>query len=208
MSESERNADPTRRAASRGPRGPRKATPDYLERAALFYLERYASSTANLRRVLLGKVQRSARAHGTDPAAGAEAVEALLARFQRSGLLDDRAYAEGRAVSLHRAGHSRPAIRARLAQKGVDTASIEAALARLADEAAAPDLAAALRYARKRGLGPYRRERRLERRERDLAALARKGFDLDLARRLVDAEDPAALEDEAGAQPGPLGRNG
>ena len=187
------------------PKGPKKATPAYLERAALFYLERYASSTANLRRILMGKVTRSARHHGTDPEAGAEAVEDLLARFQRSGLLDDRAYAEGRAVTLHRAGHSLPAIRARLAQKGVDADAIDAALARLHEEAAAPELAAALRYVRKRRLGPYRTTGRAANRERDLAALARKGFGFDLARRVIDAEDIAALEDEADIQPGPLG---
>ena len=66
-------------------RGPKKATPEYLEKSALFYLERYATSEENLRRNLLRKVRRSAEAHGTDPEAGAEAVEALLARFRRSG---------------------------------------------------------------------------------------------------------------------------
>lgn len=189
----------------RRPRGPKKATPEYLERAALFYLERYASSVGNLRRVLMTKVRRSADHHGTDPEAGAEAVEELLARFQRGGLLDDRAYAEGRAVTLHRAGHSLPAIRLRLRQKGVDRETIGAALERLHDEADAPDLAAALRHARKRRLGPYRPAGRAENRQRDMAALARKGFPPDLCQRVVDAEDLADLEDEAGIKPGPLG---
>jgi regulatory protein len=186
-------------------RGPKKATPEYLEKAALAYLERYASSTANLRRVLMGKVARSARHHGTDADAGARAVEALLTRLQESGLLDDGTYAEGRAVTLHRMGHSLPAIRMRLRQKGVDPDTIENALERLTDEADDPDLAAALRYARKRRIGPYRRVGRAENRERDMAALARKGFSPDLCQRIVDAEDPADLEAEAGAKPGPLG---
>lgn len=186
-------------------RGPKKATPDYLERAALFYLERYASSVANLRRVLMGKVQRSAAHHGTDPEAGAEVVEDLLRRFQRSGLLDDTAYAEGRAVTLHRAGQSLPAIRLRLRQKGVDKDTIDAALDRLHDEADSPELAAALRYARKRRIGPYRSTGRAEKRERDMAALARKGFAPDLCIRIVDTADLGDLETEAGAKPGPLG---
>lgn len=187
-------------------KGPRKATPDYLERAALHYLERYASSQENLRRVLMGKVERSARAHGTDREAGAEAVEGLLQRLARAGYLDDREYARGRAVTLHRAGHSTTAIRMKLLQKGVDDETIWAALEALHEEAEAPELAAALRYARKRRIGPYRLpEAREANSQRDMAALARKGFSPDLCRRVVLTDDLETLEQEAGAQPGPLG---
>jgi len=187
-------------------KGPRKATPDYLEKAALHYLERYASSRANLRRVLMGKVERSARAHGTDREEGAKAVDALLDRLGRAGYLDDTAYARGRAVTLHRAGHAAAAIRMKLRQKGVDDDTIWAALEALHDEAEAPELAAALRYARKRRLGPYRTEAQRESNaERDMAALARKGFSPDLCRRVVLTDDLETLEQEAAAQPGPLG---
>lgn len=187
-------------------RGPKAATPDDLEKAALSYLERYASSRANLRRVLLGKVERSARWHGTDRNAGARQVEALLDRLARAGYLDDDAYARGRAVTLHRAGHPQAAIRMKLLRKGVDRDTAERALEALDEEADAPELAAALRYARKRRLGPYRPTgRRTANAERDMAALARKGFSPDLARRVVESDDLDALEAEAGAQPGPLG---
>jgi regulatory protein len=190
----------------RKPKGPKKATPDYLEKAALHYLERYASSRANLRRVLMGKVERSARFHGTDREDGARAVEQLLDRLARAGYLDDAAYARGRAVSLHRAGHGAQAIRMKLRQKGVDEDTAWAALESLEDEAEAPELAAALRYARKRRLGPYRTpEQREANAERDMAALARKGFSLDLARQVVLTDDLETLEAQAGAQPGPLG---
>ena len=190
----------------RKPKGPKQATPDYLEKAALHYLERYASSRANLRRVLMGKVERSARFHGTDREAGAKAVEQLLDRLARAGYLDDAAYARGRAISLHRAGHGAQAIRMKLRQKGVDEDTCWAALESLEEEAEAPELAAALRYARKRRLGPYRApDRREANAERDMAALARKGFSLDLARQVVLTDDLETLEQEAGAQPGPLG---
>ena len=44
---------------------PRKATPKRLQRVALHYLERYSSSSENLRRVLMRRVERSALVHGT-----------------------------------------------------------------------------------------------------------------------------------------------
>lgn len=68
-----------------GRRQQKPVTAQYLENAALYYLQRFASSSANLRRVLMGKVERSARAHGTDRSEGAALVEALIERYQRSG---------------------------------------------------------------------------------------------------------------------------
>ncbi|MEE8505667.1 MAG: RecX family transcriptional regulator [Kiloniellales bacterium] len=180
-------------------RGPRKATPDYLRNAALYYLGRYESSAAHLRRLLLAKVDRSARFHGTERAAGAACVEGLIAGFLEGGLLDDARYAEGRALVLYRRGNSARAIRAGLALKGVDAELIEQALAKLAAQAADPELAAALAYARRRRLGPYRSPAaRPAARERDLASLGRRGFAYALARRVIEARDTRELEAEAG----------
>ena len=61
-------------------RGARRVSAEYLDKAALYYLERFASSTANLRRVLMRKVARSAAAHGTDAAEGARLVDAHIER--------------------------------------------------------------------------------------------------------------------------------
>ena len=177
-----------RRMADEGRRrGPHKATGEGLQRAALGYLRRTASSEDNLRGVLLRRVARSALAHGTDPAQGAAMVAEILRRLRRTGLLDDARYASARAESLNRAGVSGRGIRARLAAKGVAPEVVEQALAGLAADA---ELAAALRLARRRRLGPYRRPaERAGRRQRDLAALSRAGFDDDTADAAIDAED-------------------
>jgi regulatory protein len=175
-------------------RGPRPVTPERLEQIALFYLERFASSSDNLRRVLARRVERSARAHGTDREAGLAAVAALVARLQAAGLLDDRRYAEAKAASLQRRGRPLGAIRRELARRGVGRDDIESAAAALAEAEPEPDLAAAIALARRRRLGPWRPEAaRAESRSRDLAALGRAGFDYDTARRVVDAPDPESL---------------
>ena len=177
-------------------RGPRKATPEYLRRAALFHLERYASSSASLRRVLLRRVARSAEAHGTDREEGAAEVERLIARLQQQGLLNDVAYAQARARALRRRGASAAAVRAKLAAKGIGRELAEQALEAAAEEEGGDaELAAAIAFARRRRLGPWRLpEQRAERRLRDLAALGRQGFSGTLARKVVDAEDIEALE--------------
>jgi regulatory protein len=173
----------------------RKVTASSLENAALHYLERFASSTANLRRVLLRRVKRSAEAHGTDPAESAALVEALIARLVKGGLIDDRSYAQAKAASLHRRGASRRAISGRLAQHGIEGELIASAIADIEEETGNADLAAACALARRRRLGPYRQAAaRADFRTKDLGAFARAGFSLDIARRVLDCTDPDAVE--------------
>ncbi|MFN7135208.1 MAG: regulatory protein RecX, partial [Myxococcales bacterium] len=104
---------------------PRKISPRYLENAALHYLKRYSTSVANLRRVLLRKIDRSVKAHGGERAAYAPMVEELLAKLERNALLDDAAFARTRVASLQRRGTSRRAIRAKLQLKGVPKELLE-----------------------------------------------------------------------------------
>lgn len=183
------------------PRGqPKKITPTYLERAALFYLERYSSSAENLRRVLDRKIRRSVEAHGApsrEEAAGW--VAELIGKLQRSSLLNDRAYAESRVRRLYAEGKSLGRIRQALAVKGVGKDDVAAALERLEAESSTPvsDLPAAAAYARKRKLGPYRADpqQRREMRQKDMGALARRGFSQAVAMKILSADSVAALEE-------------
>ncbi len=180
--------DPTQaRARGRGREAP-PVTSERLEAAALRYLARYAASAHHLERLLLSKVRRSAERHGTDAKAGAAFVRTLIERLRRSGILDDRRYAEGKALSLRRRGGSTRAIHAALAAKGVPRDETEHAIS-AADEgiiAEEADLAAARRLARRRRLGPWRIKDRAAHRLRDLAALGRAGFPYAVAIKIVD----------------------
>ncbi|MGE5545605.1 MAG: regulatory protein RecX [Solirubrobacterales bacterium] len=172
-------------------RPPAKISPQYLENAALHYLERFASSSANLRRVLIRKVDRSLAHWGGEREAAVRQVEATLAKLARLGYLDDAAYAAQKVQGLHRRGKGVRAIRAALAVKGVAGDDADAALARLAEDQPEPDLVSAATLARKRRLGPWRPEdQRAATRQKDMAALARAGFDFDTARRVIDAATP------------------
>lgn len=183
--------DRSRRTKKRGP-----LTKAYLERAALHYLERYASSVEGLRRVLMRRVDKAAREDRCDPAEATPWVEEVVARFASSGIVDDRSFAEGRAASLRRRGESARRISLKLREKGVDGDLIDTVL----EEEDGPDgeaaeFAAACRFARRRRLGPLRApEDRPERHDRDMAALARAGFSLAIARRVLELEDTDALE--------------
>ena len=177
-------------------RQPRKVTQQFLHNAALHYLERYASSADNLRRVLMRRVRRSALVHDTDPEEGARLIDELVTRFEAAGLLDDRAYAAARVTSLRRRGASSRAIAMGLRQKGVAAPDIAAALAEHEAEVENEDLEfiAACRLAQRRRLGPFRPPDKVgDFRQRDLAALARAGFAYDIARRVIDHDTAADL---------------
>ncbi|MCR6630003.1 MAG: RecX family transcriptional regulator [Magnetospirillum sp.] len=174
---------------------PSKITPSYLENAALHYLERFASSRGNLHHVLMRKVDRAVAHWGGTREDHAEQVDAVIAKLARLGYLDDAAYAEARTRTLHRQGKGLRTIRATLAAKGVDGGTAAAALDALAEEVTEPDLAAAIRLARKRRLGPFRAQGRAEMRQKDLAALARAGFDFDTCRRVIEADSAEVLEE-------------
>jgi regulatory protein len=177
-------------------RSPRKITPRYLENAALYYLQRYATSAGNLRRVLTRKVDRSCLFHETPPDAFYPLIDSLILRYEQSGLLNDAAYAEGRAASLRRQGKSRSAITGKLRTKGLAAEVIETALesvdAERTDTDMPADLAAALKLARKRKIGRFNpapeSDPLLRRKEqlREMGIMARGGFSFDIARQALD----------------------
>lgn len=172
---------------------------ELLERWALSYLGRFASSAENLRRVLLRRARRRMSPDAETAREWAGLVDALVERYRRSGLLDDRVYAAERAQSLSRRGESVFRIRARLAAKGVDNSVTSEALSGLREETGDPDLAAACAFARRRRLGPYRRGAADTGRE--LAAFARAGFGRRVATLVLGCADIEAVETLARSEP-------
>lgn len=183
----------------------RAVTAKSLENAAVHYLQRFSASSANLRRVLLRRIERARRAEAKVAPDAEAAIDAIVEKFQRLKLIDDAAFAAGKAAALRRRGSSRRTIGGKLRLAGIDgdgiETAIEAADAELAptfddEEGPNAELRAAIRLAQRRRLGPFRAEKeRAERRQRDLASLARAGFSLDIARQVIDAQTPEALTD-------------
>lgn len=171
-----------------GPAGPRKpprpVTEAFLQRAALAYLERYSSSSENLRRVLRRKVEKRCRLRGEEAEPFYRLVDEVVDQCLRTGLVDDARYAEARVSILRRRGGSALAIGAKLARKGIDRSIVAAALE--TDTGNEEEAAHAL--ARRRQLGPYRLRERQAFRDKDRAALARAGFSFAVIRRVIDGE--------------------
>jgi len=152
--------------------------PADLEAAALRYLNRFDCSVQKLRTHLRQTIRR----RGGDAAELERHLEVLLERYQASGLLNDERFAENLSGRLKARGGSRRAIVQKLRQRGITSGVAEASVPR----SPAAELEAARAFVRRRRLGPYRPEaERLENRRRDLAALARTGFDHETAVRAL-----------------------
>ncbi|MEX2298477.1 MAG: RecX family transcriptional regulator, partial [Dongiaceae bacterium] len=100
-----------------------------------------------------------------------------------------------RAGSLNRRGESGRRIRARLRAKGVAASAIDQAIEGLQKEDGDAEFRAACRLAHRRRLGPARPPAgRAALREKDMAALARAGFNYETVRRVIALADSDALD--------------
>lgn len=161
-----------------------------LEDLALAYAARFATSAAKLESYLNRKLRERGWAGAEDPP-----VASLVARFVSAGYVDDRAFAISKAGGLLRRGYGGRRIDQTLMAAGI-TEEIRAE----ARGSAGNQREAALALARKRRFGPFGTaggDRDL--RQKQIAAILRAGHPLDSARRIVDAENAAALEDWAQA---------
>jgi regulatory protein len=164
-----------------------------LDKAALRYLERFDSSLRILRRLLQRKAA-SLLAQGADQALVTERIDDLLLRYQKSGLLDDARYAAVAVRNFRERGLGQRSIVQRLKAKGVDSAAIDQGLASVDRDCEDAELQAARRYVKRRRLGPYRGgQANSSSLRKDLQALARAGFNYEVARQALGAE---CLEDD------------
>jgi len=159
-----------------------------LERIALFYAGRYATTRAKLEAYL----RRKLKERGWE-GAGEPPVGRLTERFAELGYVDDRAFAAARAASLGRRGYGERRVVQALHAAGVGEADSAAALERTREEA----LAAALRFAQKRRLGPFAAQAPdRDTRRKAAAAMLRAGHGFDVVRRILDAPPGELIDPE------------
>jgi regulatory protein len=179
---------------------PKPMTKQRLRNIAKFHVERFATTSSHLRRVLLRRAERARRVHGGDAGEIALWVDEVVTALVSSGAVDDARYAAGRAITLRRLGKSPGKIRMALVAKGIDRHVVDEVLADTALTVGGADAAlqAATDYARRRRLGPFRPqsqepEERRKQSVKDMAALARAGFSYDIAKRVMAMTSDAHL---------------
>lgn len=171
-----------------------------LRRSALAYCQRYAASEAHLARILERKLSKWRRAEGHeqfgDDAAADRLIAETVSTCRRLGLVDDRAFAETKVSSGRRRGFSSARLAQGLLAQGVDRETVAEALA----GSDVDDRRAALLFARRKRLGPWRTSARDDADRRDLSALCRNGHSLPIARWVMGLDRDRAEDALVGDQ--------
>lgn len=147
-----------------------------LERLALRYVERFATTRGKLADYLRRKIRERGWAGEAADAA------ALADRLARLGYIDDRGYAEAKAAALARRGLGERRVAGALMQARIEEADRAAIAPAVADRA----VEAALAFAKRKRLGPWGPgggDQAL--RERQIGAMLRAGHRLELSRRIL-----------------------
>jgi regulatory protein len=153
---------------------------DRLNELALTYVGRFATTKAKLASYLARKLRERGWSGERPPD-----VEALVGRLASLGYVDDAAFALSKTRSLTARGYGARRVSQSLRAAGVQDEDSGAAR----DMAEAEAMEAALRFARRRRLGPFG-EGSLDRSqtEKALAAMIRAGHSFELARSILRME--------------------
>ena len=174
------------RTSDRQRRAPSPLNAERLEALALHYVGRYATS----RRKLTDYLKRKIAARGWEGDAEAP-VAAIVDRLATLKYVDDAAFAASRAGALGRRGYGLRRVTQALRAAGIEEDDAAPARAMAGEEA----LNAALSFARRKRIGPYRTEQAdPELRRRQLGAMLRAGHDIILVRRIVTAAPGEVIE--------------
>ena len=176
-----------------------------LMNKAVDYLGRFASSSHRLATILDRFAKRKLGDY--DPKDVANAIASTIARCRQLGYVDDSAFAAGQARNHRRLGRSSRSIRQRLAQHHIDPDLITIAIEEADETLHDGDLLAAFVFARRRRIGPF--DPRLQSadsemvedqsqmratRRRQLGALARGGFAMDICQHVINCPSRADAE--------------
>ncbi len=162
-------------------KSPKKITYKRLENIALYYLNRYESSTANLVAVLTRRIDKALKFHEFDREEAVSWAIQVAEKMQSYGYIDDKRYIENQVRILSNKGNSKKMIKQKLIAKGCLREDVEAGLSEDID-----DYQLAMRFAEKKKIGPFaKREVTPEQRQKDMMKMARQGFSYDVILRLL-----------------------
>lgn len=161
----------------------KKITKQRLRNIALYYLKRFDSSSANLKAVLKRRTDDYAYHNKDfDKSEAYSWIEEILTDFEGFGYLDDKRYAEIKVRGYLNAGKSARYIIGKMKEKGIESELVEKFL----DENEYDAFDAALNFARKKKIGPFREEsQRKDFWQKDMMKIIAAGFDYEIAKEVL-----------------------
>ena len=167
----------------------KKITQKRLENIALFYLEKYESSSFKLKNVLLRRISRAKKQNIEVDEDAVAWVDEVIKKMQDLGYVNDLRYAENQWRILSSTGKSVHYICQKLKQAGIGEDVLQNIISSQEETTSDMDLQAAQNLVKKRKLGKYRSEQdRKLMFQKDLAVLGRAGFSYEIARQALEED--------------------
>ena len=152
-----------------------------IEAKAFWYLERYSSSSKNLKDYLKKKVRDTELNHDSEIV-----INQIIINLEKQNILNDSIYAESKVKSFINKGWSISKIKFRLKQLGVNEDIINSCIDKVNAEESDIELFAASKLVKKRSIGPFRRNTLDEKiKNKEFGILARAGFNYALSKKLL-----------------------
>ena len=180
---------------------PKEITAGQVEWAANNYMQRYVATEAQLRRVLMRRLQKNWRNRGDkvteeERQRGIDLVDVQIEKLRQAGRIQDGRVARMWTEHYVNRGKSLPFIRQKLREKGIESTLIADSIQAVHSQMEDPELESAIIYARKRRLGPYREapEGQTARKQKDLSAMMRAGHRYDVVRKVLECSTVEEVE--------------
>ena len=162
-----------------------------IQAKAVWYVERYATSSENLRKYLKRKVRDTHLSLGSE-----EIIQKIINEFKDQKIINDKLFAEGKLRNLILRGWSINKSIYKLKQLGVSEIDIEICLEEMKSENYELDLFAAARLVKKRSIGAFRRVEFNDKvKAKEFGIMSRAGFSYGLSKRLLIDMNKKEIED-------------
>jgi len=148
----------------------KKITHQRLKNIALYYLDRFDTSSEKLKSVLKRRVQKAVMAGDEVSPDSSNWIDEIVQDMQRLGYVNDKRFCENKIRQYLNAGKSNRYITGKLSEAGIDSEMIQSFLP-------ADELEQAKIFVHKKHLGSDY--------QKDLAKLARAGFSYEVTQKVL-----------------------
>ena len=163
-----------------------EATVEEMRNFAFAYIENYAPSKQQLKTYLLKKYLKT-KIPSVNKSNINDLINVVLEDLEKAKFINDKFYSSSKAKSLIQRGNSINKIRSYLFSKGIKDKYIKSTLDEIITNNEDQDFFSAIKVCKKKRIGPARDENnRPLFYKKDIAILARSGFDFDTSRRVMD----------------------
>ena len=163
-----------------------QVTVDEMRNFALAYVEKYAPSKQQLRTYLLKKYLKLS-VPNVKKQDVTNLIDIVLSDLEKNKFINDQFYSESKAKSMIQRGNSINKIRNYLIGKGINETFIKDTVDKIKEDNSDQDFFSAIKLCKKKRIGPARAEdNRPLFYKKDIAVLARSGFDFETSKKVMD----------------------